>query len=61
MAKNRRCQINNTNEHSQAYGQMIDDYKQLVAQYNSLAETTKNIIAQFNNQINIFNTCVAGN
>ncbi len=56
----KKDQIENTNKKSQAYNQMIDDYNQLVAQYNLLAETTKNIIAQYNNQVNIFNNCVAG-
>lgn len=53
-------QINNTNPKSAAYGQMIDDYNQLVVRYNSLAETVKSIILQYNNQVNIFNNCVAG-
>jgi len=56
----RKTQIDNTNQNSPVYSQMVDDYNQLVAQYNLLAETIKSIISQYNNQVNIFNDCVAG-
>ena len=56
----KKTQINNTNPKSAPYNQMINDYNQLVEQYNSLAAQLKEIIATYNNQINIFNTCVAG-
>jgi len=54
-------QIENTNKKSPAHRQMVDDYNQLVAQYNSLAEQVKGNIATYNNQVNNFNNCVAGN
>jgi uncharacterized protein YkwD len=53
-------QIDSTNQDSPAYSKMVDDYNQLVGQYNSLAATTKDIIAQYNIQVNAFNDCVAG-
>jgi uncharacterized protein YkwD len=56
----RKKLIEDTNPNSPAYSQMIDDYNQTVAQYNLLAEQTKADIAEFNNQVNIFNTCVSG-
>ena len=56
----KRTEINNTNPKSAYYRQLIDDYNQLVKSYNSLAENLKVIISQFNNQVNIFNNCVAG-
>jgi uncharacterized protein YkwD len=56
----KKNQIENTNHKSAAYKQMIDDYNQLVVEYNSLAEKVKEDIAVYNNQVNIFNTCVAG-
>jgi len=39
---------------------MIDDYNQLITQYNSLAEQVKGNIATYNNQVNAFNDCVEG-
>ncbi len=56
----KRTEIDNTNPRSEVYNQMINDYNQLVAQYNSLASQVKQIIATYNNQVNIFNNCVAG-
>jgi len=56
----KKNQIDNTNQESPAYSQMVDDYNQLAAQYNPLAETDKKNIAQYNNQVDIFNSCVAG-
>jgi len=56
----KRSEINNTNSRSASYNKMIDSYNQLVAQYNSLAEELKGFIATYNNQVNIFNNCVAG-
>ena len=56
----KKNQIDNTDKHSPAYEQMINDYNQIVVQYNSLADTTKKIISQYNDQINVFNNCVTG-
>lgn len=56
----KRSEINNTNPRAAYYSRIIDDYNQLVESYNSLAETVKTIISRFNNQVNIFNQCVAG-
>jgi len=56
----KRSEINNANPRAAYYSQLIDDYNQLVESYNSLAETVKTLISHFNNQVNIFNQCVAG-
>jgi uncharacterized protein YkwD len=56
----KRNEINNTNQRSSEYNTLVDQYNQLVAQYNQLAQETKNIIAQYNAQINNFNNCVVG-
>jgi uncharacterized protein YkwD len=56
----RKTEINNTNPNSASYGQMINDYNQLITQYNSLADQVKQAIANYNNQVNTFNQCVAG-
>lgn len=55
-----RQQIENTNPKSAPYSQMVNDYNQMVVQYNLLAEEVKKTIILYNNQVNIFNNCVAG-
>lgn len=52
--------IENTNQNSAVYRKMIDDYNQIVLKYNSLADQLKQDIANFNEQVNIFNACVNG-
>ncbi len=56
----KRNEINNTNPRSPEYNTLVDQYNALVAQYNELNQVTKNIIAQYNAQVNTFNQCVAG-
>ena len=56
----RKTEINDRNPKSAAYSQMIDDYNQLIENYNSLAEQVKESIARYNEQVNVFNNCVAG-
>lgn len=53
-------QLNNTNPRSKQYNDLADQYNQLVKQYQSLADEAKGFITQYNNQVNIFNQCVAG-
>ena len=53
-------QLNNTNPRSKQYNDLADQYNQLVGQYQSLADEAKVFITQYNNQVNIFNQCVAG-
>jgi len=59
--ENKKSEINNTSRNSSTYNQMVDEYNHLVGQYNSLAEITKQSIANYNNQVNVFNNCVNGN
>ena len=59
--ENKRNEINNTNSRSQKYNDLVDEYNKLVAEYNALNTQTKGIILQYNNQVNNFNQCVAGN
>jgi uncharacterized protein YkwD len=54
----KKNQIETANSKSPAYKQMVDDYNQMVQEYNSLAEQVKIEIANYNNQISIFNNCV---
>jgi len=56
----KRNQVNNTNPRSKQYNNLVDGYNQLVEQYQSLANEVESFIAQYNNQVNIFNQCVAG-
>ncbi len=56
----KKNQIENTNRKSAPYKQMVDDYNQLVVDYNLLAEKVKEDIIIYNDQVNIFNNCVAG-
>ncbi len=53
-------EINNTNKRSSEYNALVDEFNQLVNEYNLLNQETKNLIMKYNNQINIFNQCVAG-
>jgi len=43
-----------------AYTQKIEEYNALVLQYNTLVDQTKSLITNYNNQVNLFNQCVAG-
>ena len=58
--KTSKIQIEKTDPESAAYNQMINDYNQLISQYNDLAEKSKSDVVTYNNQVNIFNNCVAG-
>ena len=56
----KRNQLNNTNPRSKQYDDLVDEYNQLIEQYQSLANEAENFIVQYDNQVNIFNQCVAG-
>lgn len=56
----KKNEIESTNRRSPQYNNLVEEYNQLVKEYNSLNDQTKNIILQYNNQVNIFNQCVAG-
>ena len=57
----KKREIDNTNPRSSQYNVLVDEYNALVAVYNSLNQETKNLIVQYNSQVNVFNQCVAGN
>jgi len=42
------------------YSQKIEQYNELVSQYNALLSVTQDIINQYNQQVVLFNECVAG-
>lgn len=55
-----RKEVEKVNPRDIQYGGLVDAYNQLVKDYNTLSETTKGFIAQYNDQVNAFNACVAG-
>ena len=56
----KKIEIENTNPRSSGYNKLVNEYNKLVNEYNLLGKETKNIILQYNNQINIFNNCLKG-
>lgn len=54
----KREEIDNTNRNSSQYNQKVDEYNVLVGKYNDLNQKTKNLIGQYNVQVNNFNACV---
>jgi len=58
---NKRSEIDGTNPKSPKYNNLIDEYNEMVKEYNELVQVTKNLIVQYNNEVNIFNQCVRGN
>jgi len=58
--ESKKAEISSTTPGSVYYQQMIEDYNQLVNEYNPLAETTKELISQYNAGVNIYNSCVKG-
>lgn len=58
--ESKKAELNHTNQNSPQYNGLVDQYNALVNQYNQLNQTIKNLILQYNNQINIFNQCVVG-
>jgi uncharacterized protein YkwD len=42
-----------------AYNAQVQDYNNLAAQYNNLAAGTQNAIAEYDGEVNAFNTCLA--
>ena len=57
----KKSELESTSKRSPKYNLLIDQYNMMVNEYNSFNQQTKNIILQYNNQVNIFNQCVAGN
>ena len=41
------------------YNEKVNKYNELVAQYNSLVQGSKSFVAEYNNQVKLFNICVA--
>lgn len=55
----KRTQVENTSKRSPEYNDLANEYNQLVSEYNSLVQETKALIEQYNNQVDVFNQCVA--
>ena len=41
------------------YNEQVEDYNNLAAQYNSLTSQAKNVIAEYDAQVDAFNACLA--
>lgn len=57
----KKTEIEDTNPRSPRHNELVDEYNQMVSQYNALNQATKNLIVQYNGQVSVFNQCVAGN
>jgi len=57
----KKSQINATNQNSQKYNILVDEFNKLAGEYNLLNKESKSVILEYNNQINAFNECIAGN
>ncbi len=57
----KKHEIENTKRRNKNYNNLASQYNELVKQYNLLADKVKNVISQYNSQVNLFNQCVAGN
>lgn len=53
-------QIESINPKSDNYNQLINQYNELVSSYNDLANQTKQMVADYNTQVNNFNNCITG-
>ncbi|MBS4035834.1 MAG: hypothetical protein KGZ85_15325, partial [Ignavibacterium sp.] len=42
-----------------AYNEKVDQYNELFSQYNQLFEQNQDLINEYNNQVVLFNECVA--
>ena len=56
----KKSDIDAADKHSEEYNIYVDQYNNLVAKYNELNQTTKNIIGEYNVQVNNFNRCILG-
>jgi uncharacterized protein YkwD len=56
----KKAQIEAAYKNTAYYSQMINDYNLMVQDYNNLAEMLKEMVLQYNNQVNTFNGCVKG-
>ncbi len=56
----KKQQIENTDRSSPEYNQLVGEYNAMADQYNTRAQEIKNLITEYNKQINTFNACVAG-
>ncbi|MDD5433069.1 MAG: CAP domain-containing protein [Candidatus Pacebacteria bacterium] len=55
----KKKQIENINQ-TAYYNQLFDDYNEMVKAYNLKAENLKLLVADYNDQVKVFNDCVKG-
>ncbi|MBI1866447.1 MAG: hypothetical protein HY005_01125 [Candidatus Staskawiczbacteria bacterium] len=56
----KRNELNNTKHRGEQYNNLADQYNELVRQYQLIADESRLLITQYNNQVNFFNQCAAG-
>lgn len=56
----KREEVNNAVSDYVKYNSLVQVYNQMVAEYQSLASQIKNLIINYNNEVSVFNKCVAG-
>lgn len=56
----KKQEIENTNKNSPKYNKLVDEYNEMAKEYNAKGQEVKDLIAEYNIQINAFNACVAG-
>ena len=53
-----RSQKSKTKEEIDEYNQMVEEYNSILSQYNLGVEEIKNLINNYNSQVNLFNQCL---
>ena len=56
----RRVEVSSLPRSNPSYNQKVDEYNALSIQYNTLIEATKKIIADYNRQVEVTNSCRSG-
>jgi len=54
----KRKELEQTNRKDSEYNQKVEQYNKLVEEYNKHAEETKQLLGDYNDQVNHFNKCV---
>jgi uncharacterized protein YkwD len=56
--KSKKSAMDGANPRSASYGQAVDSYNALVSRYNALAGKTKDLIRDYNSEVQRYNDCI---